>query len=49
MNVVLKAIRHSSHAMKHKKAEETLARMKRMQENGSGRAKLNIYTFNAVS
>jgi hypothetical protein len=41
MNVVPKAIRHRSHAMKHKKAEEILARMKLMQENGIGRAKTN--------
>jgi hypothetical protein len=50
LNVVLKAIRHSSHdAMKHEKAEELLARMRMMQDNGIGRAKPNIYTYNAVS
>jgi hypothetical protein len=49
MNVVIKAVRYSPHAMKHKKAEELLTRMKWMQDNGIGRVKPNIYTYNAVS
>jgi pentatricopeptide repeat protein len=48
-NVALKAIRHSAYPGKHEKANEMLNRMKWMQENGVGRVRPNIYTYNAVS
>ena len=48
-NVAIKAIRHSTYPAKHEKANEMLNRMKWMQENGVGRVRPNIYTYNAVS
>jgi len=46
-NVVMKAIQHSSHPAKHKKAEELFNRIKKMQD--SDNIKPDIRTYNLVS
>lgn len=43
-NVVMKAIQHSSHPTKHRKAEDLLNFMKKMQD--SGKVKPDILTYN---